>query len=156
MKPGPFVDIDTGQTVDEHNGIHNWTVGQRIHKGGCIKPYFVLKKDMYSNTIYVSAGTDHPTLFTDLFYTDLPYWINRPDFRKFIFNCEFRFQHTKPLTKAKIFQTNEGRLFVKLAKHLRAITPGQYAVFYNGDECLGSARILQPGPSLKYAIPQIS
>lgn len=47
-----------------------------------------------------------------------------------------------------VFAGNDGKLIVKLAGPLRALTPGQYAVFYRDDECLGSARILQPGPSM--------
>lgn len=52
-KPGKFIDIDTGQTVGEHLGIHNWTLGQRCRISGCLKPYFVHKKDVKTDTIYV-------------------------------------------------------------------------------------------------------
>lgn len=68
-----------------------------------------------------------------------------------ILRCEFRFQHTKPLVGCTIFLSeNDEKLFVKLDENLRAISPGQYAVFYKNSECLGNARIINPGPSLDY------
>lgn len=61
--------------------------------------------------------------------------------------CQFRFQHTKPLVNCTIF-LNQNGLMVVLEKPLRAITPGQYAVFYLENQCLGSARIFEVGPSI--------
>lgn len=61
-------------------------------------------------------------------------------------HCQFRFQHTHSCVPVKVFQSNSS-LVVKLNESLNAITPGQYAVFYKEDECLGSARILNSGVS---------
>ncbi|XP_063700876.1 mitochondrial tRNA-specific 2-thiouridylase 1 [Culicoides brevitarsis] len=143
-QPGNFVDFDTGVTVGTHRGIHHWTLGQGCNLGGFKKPYFVHSKDKLTNRIYVVAGTDHKTLKADTIFTSEAIWINKPEFRGNIFKCKFRFQHTKPLTNCIIYQLSDGKLFVKLEKALRAITPGQYAVFYTDDECLGSARIRRP------------
>lgn len=98
------------------------------------------------------AGTDHPNLYSNILYTEKPYWIRNFNLGNSLFNCEFRFQHTKPLEQCVLFQGNDlnAGLFVKLKNPLRALTPGQYAVFYANDECLGSARILKPGPSIRY------
>lgn len=52
-KPGKFVDIDTGEIVGEHMGIHQWTLGQRCNIGGKSKAYFTAKKDVATNKIYV-------------------------------------------------------------------------------------------------------
>lgn len=52
-KKGVFIDIDTGKTVGEHGGLHKWTVGQRCCLANSKHPYFVFKKDLNSNDIYV-------------------------------------------------------------------------------------------------------
>uniref|UniRef100_A0A336KEP6 tRNA-5-taurinomethyluridine 2-sulfurtransferase n=1 Tax=Culicoides sonorensis TaxID=179676 RepID=A0A336KEP6_CULSO len=142
--PGDFIDFDTGQKVGTHRGIHTWTIGQRCHIGGYKKPYFVHSKDKSTKRIYVVSGTDHAGLFSDTILTQEPAWINVPEFKRNIFECKFRFQHTKPLTGCLIYRLPNEKLLVQLKKPLRAITPGQYAVFYTDDECLGSARIQKP------------
>jgi tRNA-specific 2-thiouridylase len=52
-KPGYFRDIDNGLIVGEHSGIHHWTVGQGCRIGGQLKPYFVARKELKSNDIFV-------------------------------------------------------------------------------------------------------
>ncbi|CAD7087611.1 unnamed protein product [Hermetia illucens] len=144
---GNFVDIDTGQVVGNHNGIHCWTIGQRCRISGCLKPYYVARKDVSSNVIYVASGTDHPSLHTQDVFTGTPFWIRETAFGSVhSLTCKFRFQHTKPLVDCTIYQSNDEQvgLYVKLHEPLRAITPGQYAVFYLDEECLGAARITQP------------
>lgn len=120
---------------------------------GCLKAYFVVRKDVNRNEIYVAPGTQHKSLFTNIVYTAKPYWINEPKFKGSILKCKFRFQHTKPLIDCTVFLSeneDDKKMFVKLNEPLRAISPGQYAVFYKDLECLGNARILNPGPSLNY------
>jgi tRNA (5-methylaminomethyl-2-thiouridylate)-methyltransferase len=153
VKPGNFVDINSGKIVGQHLGIHNWTLGQRAKIGGQKKPYFVCRKDVESSTIYVAAGTNHPSLYSDMLYTQDPHWINDSPFKDGNYLiCSFRFQHTKPLTKCLIYKANEAgnRLILKLEKPLRSMTPGQFAVFYKDGECLGSSRILEAGPSRNF------
>lgn len=147
-KPGNFIDIESGKIVGQHNGIHNWTIGQCCRISGCPQAYFVFRKDLNSNNILIVPGTDNKMLFTQYIYTSKPYWINENPIKNFSFPCEFRFQHTKPLVNCKIYNISENSnsLLIKLEKPLRAITPGQYAVFYSKNECLGNARIISPGP----------
>ncbi|XP_055630131.1 mitochondrial tRNA-specific 2-thiouridylase 1 isoform X2 [Toxorhynchites rutilus septentrionalis] len=151
-KPGDFVDFDTGKVVGRHNGFHNWTIGQGAKIASCLQPYYIFQKHIESNNIYVVSGHDHPLLLTDMVYAECPIWINRPaELKTGIWRCQFRFQHTKPLVDCSVVETGHERLFVKLDRSLRAITPGQYAVFYKKDECFGSARIVRPGPSMVYS-----
>lgn len=151
-KVGDFIDFDTGAVIGQHLGFHHWTIGQRCRIAGSLKGYFVMHKLSQQNIIIVTSGTDHLALHTDILYTDKPHWINGKPFEienVSIFRCMFRFQHTKPLIDCMLYyDKKDDSLIVKLSSPLRAITPGQYAVFYKNNECLGSARIIQPGPSL--------
>lgn len=52
-KKGLFIDIDTGTVVGEHNGLHKWTVGQRCCLANWKDAYFIFKKDLNTNNIYV-------------------------------------------------------------------------------------------------------
>lgn len=63
--------------------------------------------------------------------------------------CDFKFQHVDIVLKCTVCETKEG-LIVSLEAPRRAITPGQYAVFYRDNECIGSARISCPGCSLYF------
>lgn len=145
--PGKFVDIETGKVIGEHRGIHHWTLGQRTRLLGP-KGYFVYKKDPVNRIIYAVSGTEHPLLFSDIFYTANPFWIRKNPFvDRNLLECEFRFQHTKPKVKCKIYQANAdgSKLLIKLDEPLRSISPGQYAVLYKDGECLGSSRITDSG-----------
>lgn len=153
INPGNFIDIDSGKIVGKHDGQHNWTLGQRCNISGCLKPFFVYRKDPNSSIIYVAAGTDNPFLWTDIFFSKDPVWIRKSPFESSnILSCQFRFQHTKPLTNCTIYKANSAgeKLLIALEKPLRSLTPGQYAVFYKNNECLGSARIFNSGPSINF------
>lgn len=163
-RPGVFRHHDSGAVLgDGHQGFHHWTVGQRSRLEGDRRPLFVARKCERTNAIYVAPGTDHPALYTDWLYAGRPSWIDGSPFagegRPKVLQCQFRFQHTKPLVACTVVQTGRpdaggaqdgGGVMVRLERPLRAITPGQFAVFYRGDECLGSARIRWPGPSMEY------
>ncbi|XP_042227628.1 mitochondrial tRNA-specific 2-thiouridylase 1-like isoform X2 [Homarus americanus] len=161
--PGSFIDIDTREEVGTHQGIHQWTIGQRCNLSPFPQPYFVAEKHPEANNIYVVSGTHHPALFTSTMFTEPIYWIHSPAsqlFTKGQLECQFRFQNTASLVPCVItththnpwhHSPTQNNMVVSLATPLRAITPGQYAVFYIGDECIGSARIIRPGPSL-YAL----
>jgi len=122
-----------------------WTLGQRCRLAGLRKPYFIASKEPQTQTIYVASGTDHPALYSDNFITSHPHWVHSVP-QKLLsdnsFDCWFRFQHTKPLVPAKL-ELHPLGLRVALPHPIRALTPGQFAVFYLGNECLGCARILQ-------------
>ncbi|KAL0829140.1 hypothetical protein ABMA28_003992 [Loxostege sticticalis] len=142
-KKGSFIDIDTGQVVGQHGGLHKWTVGQRCCLADHKDAYFIYKKDLDTNNIYVVAGTKHPAIWNNLCFTGEPHWIHSEPLELLensILNCYFRFQHTKPLVPCRIVKNIEG-LTILLGNNLRAITEGQFGVFYREGECLGSAKI---------------
>lgn len=144
--------MDTGEIIGQHKGVHHWTVGQSCRLSGYPHRLFVLRKDAETNVIWVSPGTQHAGLHTNLVYIERPHWIDEDLMRGTSYlRCQFRFQHTKPLTNCTIYTgSRDGKLVIKLEHSLRAITPGQYAVLYKNKQCLGAARILSPGPSVEF------
>lgn len=193
-RPGPFIDIETGKVVGEHNGVHLWTIGQRIRLGRQGPQLggrhnergYIARKDASTQTVYVCFcdHANHPSLMADTFFTGTPHWIGGRDTpdrvaqtqkrsQLFGFSCDFRFQNTQPLSKCEIIprmSSNDGvnakeskglagvanweyrdlrygGLIVSCAQPQRALSPGQYAVFYSGEECLGSAEIERIGPN---------
>jgi len=163
-KPGDMVDIDTGDIVGIHKGVHHWTVGQRTKVQVDDRPFFVVTKDAATNVIQVASDQYHPSLYSDCFFTLSPHWISgAPDqllstASDKTLACSFRFQNTAILTNCHMSYNmsstgnwefmDRDRLIVSVAEPLKAITPGQFSVFYKGDICLGSARIERSGPSL--------
>ncbi|XP_018800808.1 PREDICTED: mitochondrial tRNA-specific 2-thiouridylase 1 [Bactrocera latifrons] len=149
-RTGHFVDIDNGKIVGTHEGIHTWTIGQRCRLASYLRPYFVAQKDVANNIIYVASGHEHPALYSDVIHAGAPNWLcNDPlsagaDVAGQQLRCRFRFQHTKPLVDCVVENsaTETAGVTITLDKPLRALTPGQYAVFYSETTCLGSARIV--------------
>ncbi|OWR51366.1 putative tRNA [Danaus plexippus plexippus] len=98
------------------------------------------------------SGTSHPALWNNICISDKPHWINEVPEElndNNVLNCTFRFQHTKPLEPCRIVNNPEG-LTIILNNSLRALTEGQFACFYRGDECLGSAKIKHVCHNLVY------
>lgn len=146
---GDFVDIDTGKIVTQHKGIHNYTIGQGISFGGQKGAFYTVRKMSDKRTILVALGRNHPTLLTDLFYTKQPHWINRSPFNGNVARASFRFQHGHKLKTCDLIERADGGLLVKLDDPVVAIAPGQFAVFYRNNECLGSAIIQSTGPQVR-------
>lgn len=99
--------------------------------------------------VFKALGTNHPSLYTKVIFTNHPHWIRQePESLEHnaVLNCYFRFQHIDPFVKCKIMKTVDG-LIIILEKPLRAITPGQYGALYIQNECIGSGRIIDIGPT---------
>ncbi|XP_071484800.1 mitochondrial tRNA-specific 2-thiouridylase 1-like [Diadema antillarum] len=151
LKPGHFISVEDDKIVGDHEGHFLYTVGQGANIGGMKERWFVVDKDAEANAVYVAPTTHHPALFHETFWTGPVHWIHRPPrelLEDQMMDCDFRFQHVHGLTKCTLTLSSLGSVIVSLCKPLRAITPGQYAVFYRDDECLGSGVIMKRGPSL--------
>eukprot|EP00057_Strongylocentrotus_purpuratus_P003534 XP_003726848.1 PREDICTED: mitochondrial tRNA-specific 2-thiouridylase 1 isoform X1 [Strongylocentrotus purpuratus] len=150
-KQGSFISVEDNKTVGEHQGHFLFTLGQGANIGGMKERWFVVDKDAENNTVFVAPTTHHPALFHETLMTGPVHWIHQPPRQLLedqMMDCYFRFQHVHGLTKCTLTSSSMGSVIVSLSKPMRALTPGQYAVFYLGDECLGSAVIMKRGPSL--------
>ena len=128
-KTGKILSL-SGKEIGEHDGIFYYTIGQR--HGLDIKngqgPYYVVKKDVKKNIIYVGDEKDLSVKKARIVNIN---WINKP--AKFPAILDVRTRYRAPLKKAKLSKNGE-LVFIKSD---RAITPGQSAVFYKGNEMLG-------------------
>ena len=145
-KPGKMVTLD-GEVKGEHAGLMYYTIGQRqglgIGGGGKTNdPWFVVGKDLSTNTLYVGQGFHHPNLYSDsLFATDLQF--NTDEEKPNELECTAKFRYRQQDTKVRVvFQEDDKtKAMVYFEETVRAITPGQAVVFYDGDICLGGGII---------------
>ncbi|KAK2883177.1 mitochondrial tRNA-specific 2-thiouridylase 1 isoform X1 [Channa argus] len=156
-KPGNFVSIEDGTLMGKHKGWFTLTLGQRARIGGQRDAWFVVDKDISTGDVFVAPTTNHPALFRDTLRTDRFHWIAvdpPPELvRTQMMECHFRFIHQMPLTPCTVTLNMDGSVWISLSQPVRALTPGQFAVLYKGDECLGSGKIIQLGPS-EYTLQQ--
>jgi len=135
-----------GQTVGRHPGAHYFTVGQRkgLRIGGTQEPLFVLGLDVEKNIIYAGQGADHPGLYKRGLFVAAPevHWL-RPDLRLAAgeeASYLVRIRYRQPLVEATLVQRAEG-LYVLFAQAQKAVAPGQFVAWYQGDELIGSGVI---------------
>ena len=152
-KPGPMK-LDNGQTVGEHVGLSFYTLGQRkgigigglkSHKNadGTSEPWFVARKDIANNTLYIVQGHDHPWLLSERLGAGQASWIaGEPPgvaYTSRALSAKTRYRQADvPCTV-----TPEGpdRFTLDFTDPQWAVTPGQSAVLYDGDVCLGGGII---------------
>ncbi len=134
QKPGYIIGHDS-KKIGTHDGAIFYTIGQRhgLDVGGGL-PYYVTGKDMNKNEVYVTTDLSDSQLWhKELVLTDA-HWIN--DAPADGDKLQIRTRHRAPLVNGIIRQV--GKTFrVELSEDIRALTPGQSAVLYKGDEVLG-------------------
>lgn len=133
-----------GEVVGTHDGVMFYTLGQRRglniggKHGGNGKRWFVYDKDVQNNILYVSQG-ENDKLFSKGLVTYKVNWIpSQPKEKEF--ECFAKFRYRQPDQKVKVV-IEKDRVVVKFAEPQRAVTPGQYVVFYTDTDCLGGGII---------------
>jgi len=137
--PGQIID-QAGREIGEHDGAIFYTIGQRhgLNIGGGL-PYYVVGKDMSKNQVFVTTNIDDDRLWRESLTLADVHWINgEPDLSK---TYQVRTRYRAPLVKCTIKQV-DGGLEVMLDEQVRAITPGQSAVLYDGDLVLGGGIVI--------------
>ncbi|MCI9264849.1 MAG: tRNA 2-thiouridine(34) synthase MnmA [Oscillospiraceae bacterium] len=135
--PGDFIAPD-GTVLGRHRGIHRYTLGQGRGLGvSGPHRYYVSAIDPKANTVTLSDGSD---LFREEIFCTDPNWI-AVDALEGPREVSARFRHAKTETPCTILPTAEGGILVKAHTPVRAPTPGQLAVFYEGDVVVGSGWI---------------
>lgn len=151
-QPGPIL-TETGKQVGTHHGLSFYTLGQRKGLGvGGVKGYqhadgtgpvwYVARKDMNRNTLYVVEGHDHPWLLTEALVADQMSWVSgeAPTAGAYAAKTRYRQQDAS----CSLIESKKGTEFeLKFEKPQWAVTPGQSAVLYDGDVCLGGGIITE-------------
>lgn len=144
-KEGNIVDVSTNKVVGKHTGISKYTVGQRKGlniggvKGCCDARWFVVKKDVKNNTLYVSCGETENMFSSSCEVTNFNF-INTPLQKQF--NCFVKLRYRQPDQQTKVVVINENTVRLEFYKNQKAVTIGQFAVLYTEDgTCLGGGMI---------------
>jgi tRNA-uridine 2-sulfurtransferase len=135
-----------GKIVGEHSGAHYFTIGQRkgLNIGGNPEPLFIIKTDTENNIIYTGQGENHPGLFRKgLFIEEVDiHWV-REDLAMDIGasrEYDVRIRYRQTLEKATLYREANG-LYIIFEQPQKAVAAGQFAVWYEGDELIGSGAI---------------
>jgi tRNA-specific 2-thiouridylase len=145
VKHGPMLTLE-GKQVGEHEGVHFYTLGQRQGLGiGGVKdaadePWYVISKDVENNSLTVAQGHDHPELMSSSLKAVNLHWIGDPP-SGIPYACYAKTRYRQADQACVIESMNEDSAVVRFAEPQRATTPGQYAVFYDQDRCLGGGVI---------------
>ena len=144
FKKGDIKD-ETGNIIGEHQGSILYTEGQRQGlmiggvKGKDELPWYVYKKDIPNNQIFVCQGGNNPLLMNNGLYLDDINWINNINY-DYPLECKVQVRHQHTPVKSVLIKDVNG-IKVSFDEQIRAIAPGQSAVFYNDNLCLGGGII---------------
>ena len=138
--------VRDGKKIGEHNGAHFYTIGQRkgLGIGGRRESLFVLATDVGQNVIYVGEGDAHPGLYRKALFMkagDL-HWIDPAERMRAGQRRRFRvrIRYRQPLQGAELVVCDEGG-YLLFDEPQRGVTPGQFAVWYDGETLVGSGVI---------------
>ncbi len=144
-QPGKIQTVE-GKTIGQHQGLMFYTLGQRkgLHIGGLKEAneaaWYVIDKNIKTNTLIIGQGHDHPQLYSKELKGTQWHWHSniKP---KLPFSCQARTRYHQADTDCQILERNDLSFSVVFNQPLRAITPGQSIVFYQGEVCLGGGII---------------
>lgn len=148
QKPGSIIDHE-GKVIGQHEGAIFYTIGQRhgLDVGGGL-PYYVIGKDMKKNEVYVTTDLNDKNLWNKQLKITNVHWIN-PKYQtpNTKYKLQVRTRHRAPLINASFVRglssrKNKGDVTIELDDEVRAVTPGQSAVLYDGDLVLGGGVIV--------------
>jgi tRNA-specific 2-thiouridylase len=157
-QPGP-IETEDGERLGEHSGLMYYTLGQRAglglggRRGARDAPWYVAAKNLARNVLVVVQDPEHPLLLSDGLSSWPVHWIaGAPPAARF--DCKVQVRYRQPAEPCTVAVAADGRVEVVFARALRAVTPGQYAVFYDGEACLGGGVIAAPRRTLAPASPR--
>ncbi|MDT7524907.1 tRNA 2-thiouridine(34) synthase MnmA [Pseudidiomarina sp. GXY010] len=144
-QPGPIESVD-GHHLGQHEGLMYHTLGQRkgLHIGGLAdagdEPWYVVDKDVQRNILVVAQGKHHPRLYSTGLVAGQLHWVDREQ-RQQPFTCVVKTRYRQQDIPCTVTPLPDGRMQVVFDQPVAAVTPGQSAVFYADEVCLGGGII---------------
>lgn len=144
VKKGKIVEFETGKILGEHEGYWFHTIGQRKGLKLSGGPWFVIKKDIEENILYVSCGYDPATQYGNVInlsgfqYISENIWVNQEEI-----DLTFKIRHTPDFTQGKLTKIGDIHRITSLEK-ISGIASGQFGVVYDKEQrlCIGSGIIV--------------
>lgn len=142
-QPGDMMTMDGEVKGYRHDGLMYYTIGQRhgLGIGGSGEPWFAVGKDLEKNILYVDQGFHNPLLYSDKITATNISWVRSDIMKGEEISCTAKFRYRQEDHKVTVRMTGEGEAEVIFDEQVRAVTPGQAVVFYDGEECLGGGTI---------------
>ena len=139
-RPGPVIEIETGRKIGEHRGYWFYTIGQRKGLGLSGGPWFVVRKNVRDNVIYVSRGYDTPRQYGRVINLQEMHWISGDPGLEHI---AFKTRHSPDFHQGSLERHDDGSLTIRSEQDIQGIAPGQFAIIYSPDcrLCFGSGLI---------------
>ncbi len=137
-REGTLIEYETGKILGSHKGYWYYTIGQRQGLGLADGPWYVVKKDIDSNTVFISRMYYASDKARDSFYLTACNWITQPPTTG---NLKVKVRHGAKMYQCTLIPKEADVYQVLLAEHDQGLAEGQFAALYDGDVCLGSGII---------------
>lgn len=144
-QPG-LIETAEGQEIGQHEGLMYHTLGQRkgLHIGGMKEfgddPWYVVDKDVARNVLIVGQGADHPRLYSKGLIANQLHWVDRAG-PQAPMRCAVKTRYRQHDIACQVIPKGNDSVEVIFDEPQKAVTPGQSAVFYLDDVCLGGGII---------------
>lgn len=144
-KPGN-IRSSQGEVLGQHEGLMFYTLGQRQGLGiggrhsSLDDPWYVVDKEIDSNTLIVAQGSHHPLLYSQGLISEPIHWL--VDYQEQLpLTCFAKTRYRQNEQACVISPLDNNQHYIMFSEPQRAVTPGQYIVFYDKNRCLGGAAI---------------
>ncbi|WP_273125060.1 tRNA 2-thiouridine(34) synthase MnmA [Metabacillus sp. HB246100] len=139
-QPGVMQTLD-GEVKGKHDGLMYYTIGQRhgLGIGGSGDPWFAVGKDLKKNVLFVEQGFHNELLYSDSITATNISWVSDAAVSKVTCTAKFRYRQADSEVTVEMLDDQTAKVTFK--EPIRAVTPGQAVVFYDGEVCLGGGTI---------------